>query len=203
MDNNIRRVFVHIPKTGGKTVDLLLMGKSKLGWKGDHRKLSKLLRLRKRMRTDEIKNRYIFTFCRNPYDRIVSAYEYQKKLGKDTSGKLRRDAHDMEFPDFVLHACNDKIIYEPTSFHFTPQHTWLDVSAKVHVFKFENYAESIKILCDKFGVEYKDVKFNSSKRKPKSEYYQNPKVVDKVRSLYKKDFQRFNYSTNIEDFLDS
>lgn len=63
-----KAVFIHIPKAAGTSIANAIYGK-----RNGHLKASFVQR---KLGSDVIKNKYLFSVCRNPYSRLLSAYSF-------------------------------------------------------------------------------------------------------------------------------
>jgi sulfotransferase famil protein len=73
-------IFIHIPKTGGKSVQRFF----RTNWQ-NHKDIS---RYAQELDPRIFKSYYKFTVVRNPWDRIVSDYNYQKKKRSQADHRL-------------------------------------------------------------------------------------------------------------------
>ena len=190
-------VFIHIPKTGGISIaDKLGIPKEKQGHKS--------LKGFQSYKDDYFK----FCFVRNPWDRFISCYfyfkKYGRKLGSDiSSGKIINKFND--FDDFVNSFNKIRGISEPNfmdrfksktkefnSSHFYNQMYWIDKKIDF-IGRFENLQSDFNIVCDKIGIENKNLSWeNKSKHKHYTEYY-NDRTRKIVGKIYKKDIIYFGY----------
>ena len=139
---------------------------------------------------------YIFTFVRNPYDRLVSCYInkiIKEKCGFASTSKLFKK--DMSFKEFVdaVHSIPDK----KSDPHIKSQYATLVLNGKLpprFIGKFENLEEDYNKVCKEIGIKkpLKLIHENKSKTKRNKEYY-DKKIKKLVQERYKKDFEIFGY----------
>ena len=137
----------------------------------------------------------IFTFVRNPFDRLVSAFFYLKSGGgNNMDSKFSKDNNlpDTKFTDFVkdqLRRC--KYI------HFRKIVGDLilerDLKHVDFIGKIESFNSDWELLCSKIGIPYSKIpNKNSSNHKNYREHY-----TDETRAIvedyYSKDIEHFKY----------
>jgi len=175
--------FVHIPKTGGLAI-LKTFGIENCAGHGKYFKKSNL---------------HSFTFVRNPYDRLVSAYFYicNAKEHKQTYIDLIKPHQNFE--GFLRAMRQDRFaFFNCGCAHFKPQAYWIFNKNNIQVdsiFRFEHFDESInKIHLMLNGESYnKPIEFvNTSEHKPYKDYY-TEELKNIVYNIYKIDFDLFNY----------
>ena len=205
-------IFVHIPKTGGTTVESLIWRpKDKIEtnlWMGfiDNYNnkyqtggLQHLLSHQIKQEVgDKVFNSFFkFCFVRNPYDKAVSQYEYlnKRKDLRDYLGFKIGDSFDkyLELIQFKNH-----VQWEPqTNFIYTNEEKCL----VNHVAKFESFNKEIKFILDKinlsksfFGlIDRKIPHLNKSSRSNYKNYY-NSHSKKTLEKIYFKDLELLNYS---------
>ena len=84
ISNKLKYIYIHIPKTGGSTIKKTLpFTPIKYNHGIGYDKNIYILNTY-HSKVDELKldltNYYLFTFVRNPYDRLYSSYLYLKKI---------------------------------------------------------------------------------------------------------------------------
>ena len=150
-----------------------------------------------RDRQSDWNDHYVFTFCRNPYSRLVSAwFEYKKKgmfqgLKNELSEKHLNRVID-HFPAFV------KSIERVDHIHWNRFDMLLRDVDIDFVGRFENLQEDFDTVCDKIGIPRQQLPHeNKSKHKHYTEYYDEA-TKQIVAEKYAKDIEYFNYK--FDDF---
>ncbi|BDY13547.1 sulfotransferase family 2 domain-containing protein [Hydrogenimonas cancrithermarum] len=191
-----RSIFIHIPKAGGISIIKSLYGDQAEGI--GHRTYKHF----KWIFGEENYNDYFkFTFVRNPFDRLLSAYSFLKKGGMN--------AMDKEFGETTLKPYDtfEKFVMQwltpenaDSWVHFIPQYKYLyDENKNLmvnFVGRFENFNEDYEKIRHKIGTGEKLKHLNKSKDK-KGENYRDiytPQMIEKVVSVYKQDLKLFDYS---------
>ena len=181
-------VFIHIPKTGGSSIEYLFMpetiGKEGMciHYAGKHSQL----------KDKRVTDYFTFSFVRNPFDRILSHYTFFIKKshisGHDTRGS---------FPEFVKYYCSSKRTGWQRN-DFLPQFNYLSIDGETcdidFVGKFENFQEDFNIVCDEIGMPRHQLPhYNSSdNHKHYTEYYDD-ETREIVAEKYAKDIEYFGY----------
>jgi hypothetical protein len=163
-----RVTFVHIPKTGGSTVEHLFFGRKELS---EHLTAS---------RYSSWKDHFCFAFVRNPYLRIVSIFNYYKNGGNQKNDptikcNLNRflELHD-----------------ETTLPHLKTQSHYIDRPIN-YIGRFETFNEDLGFLAKRFGIGSEIPHDRARKYK---DYPIDPKLVEQINRRYSIDFERFGYS---------
>lgn len=176
-------IFIHIPKTGG--ISVVTHIKKYLGSLNHNHRSVNFYNLDLRQRN------FIFTFVRNPYDRIVSAFYYLKQgLAHKAENDFGKTLHD-NFSDFVK---KDLIKCININYlHFIPMNFWLNDSVDF-IGRFENIQEDYNYVCDNLSIPHNKLQvFNKSKHKHYTEYYDN-ESKQIVENIYQIDIFKFGYS---------
>lgn len=184
-----RCIFIHIPKTAGLSVNKTLFGNLGSNHKGIHY-FKKLYSAR------TFEKYFKFTFVRNPYTRLHSAFLYLKKGGINENDKNWADKYisDIDtFEDFVLHFLNTESIYSyillyPQSYFITTDEkkTPLDF-----IGRFENLHQDFDHIRQVLGIQRELKTLNINKQKKALEL--SEEVKDKIYMLYKSDFELLGY----------
>ena len=146
-------IFVHIPKTGGTSVEhklrkygTVLQGKG--NFDSIYYKHATALSI-KRIMGDEYDKYFKFTFVRNPWDWVVSNYAFNRGLGRpwiintgySLSGKVPDWAKDMSFSEWLVWWIDT--LYPSQSVMFTRANGEPLVDA---IFKFESLTSDFNKL---------------------------------------------------------
>lgn len=186
-------LFVHIPKTGGLSVNNALFGRNT----GGHLTMDKYQMIFDQF---ELKNLFKFTIVRNPWDRLFSAYSYLKDGGTTDHDKVwshRNLSKFRDFEEFVLNWVNTKNVI--SWIHFVPQYRFI-MTPITHKFqvdfigKFESLDDDFQTVCKQIGrSEIKLPHLNQSNTNDYRSQY-NQKMRDVVAKVYIRDIQFFGYA---------
>ncbi|MEZ0186525.1 MAG: sulfotransferase family 2 domain-containing protein [Candidatus Reddybacter sp.] len=185
-------IFVHIPKCGG-----ISLAQSILGHCVPHSTITDY----QIMFGERIFNSYFkFTFTRNPWDRLVSAYFFLKDGGFDSTDKALLTPFIEQHPTFnhfVEYLYYHREYLQLT--HFAPQSKWIKTpSGKIpfdYIGKLENLGESVREIKSNLGIDY-DVnpsKVNSSTRNSDFREYYTKETRDMLAELYQEDIKLLGY----------
>ncbi|WP_178983472.1 sulfotransferase family 2 domain-containing protein [Winogradskyella helgolandensis] len=187
-------LFVHIPKAAGSSVQNGIYGLD--SW--THHTFRELC---EEIPSDVVSSSYKFTFTRNPYARLYSAFNYLKKGGNNSVDNYWTNKYLKEFnsfEDFVLNWVNTKNTH--LYFHFIPQYEFvIDANGDIgldFMGKFETLKSDYEKLIDRFpGIKsLPELNINNSKG-DYTEYY-TKEMAEIVYNVYKMDFDTFNYPKN-------
>ena len=194
--------FLHIPKTGGTTIE---------SWLNESGKYQQIFFSQKTLqdmlvtpqhlgsptlteltRTLERPFEYKFAVVRNPFDRIISEFFYRIKLG---SIQLGERAESLFSPWVINSLKNYKKNHQVLDNHLRPQTYY--VNADVEIFKFE---DGIKNILDTVGKRIGmqgNGEVKPQKVGEKKSVRWSPTAIKMVLELYSQDFDRFDYPTSI------
>lgn len=178
--------YIHIPKTGGSSLSNILLsvpGTEEIVLHGTLNQLT------------NVEDYFIFSLVRNPFTRLASWYEHQKRNGKFQS-----------FSNFI------KTI-DPLDFLFFSQEYYLYHGKTLNkevsfVGKYENFNEDINFIANKIGITNYNIPHinrsmmweihpNLNSYKLYKQYYNEDWMKEWVREKYKNDFTLFNYGLDI------
>lgn len=192
-----RCIFVHVPKAAGVSVAMALFG----NLAGGHDDASEYCRIFGR----DFWRYFKFTFVRNPYTRLVSAYEFLRAGGHPAwpSNREFRDhvlSEYVDFQDFVLRWLKPNPRWPQ---HFRPQHKFLEVGGKLvmdFVGRVERIEEDFATVRQRLGVQAQLRRANEThhNRPPLARYYTSDAVQRRIQDVYAKDFELFGYSVRPE-----
>ena len=215
-------IFVHIPKTAGKSlIDYFRFKKDNQHFYGTsnivkaniskyHKqtfggyKLSGMeyshYTLKFLSQHINLKN-YIFSFAfvRNPFDKLVSEFFWRIRVKHSFEPFFKLELKKENFERFVHHLAEVKLSYKKKNVlwesHFYPQTNFVYLNGKLGVNflgRFENLEEDIKKLNFLLLKNKKFINNNKSEHEPYKNYYNNT-TRKIVEEVYKKDLDNFNY----------
>ena len=187
--NNPKCVFIHIPKTAGFTIRNGIFN-------GDYEgPVFKSL-------PEDWNSYFKFTFVRNPYDRLVSAWKMFANGMENTEWAYNNSPLlGVNFYDFLKMATDNSIdydsrkdIYSVLRHHTLPQvHPYHCFQSADFIGKFENLESDIQKVTKKIGLRnYKIEHLNKTSRKSYKEYY-DEKTYELVTTNYKEELDKFGY----------
>lgn len=146
---------------------------------------------------------FVFTFMRNPFDRLVSAYSWIAQ--QDTKVNLKAiewKKHTDPYKSFEKFVTSE--IGEGKGLgvmHLRTQHSWISDNGKLMVDwvgKFENLQGDVARLCGKMGWPVVKLgKWNSSVGRKDYRGYYTQETAAIVAKAYEKDFELGGYSTQL------
>lgn len=181
-------IFIHIPKTAGTSMAMVLFDKD-----------SRHVRYTEYEKADwrKFKRYFKFTFVRNPWDRLVSAYFFLKQGGLSEQDREWAKDNLQDYPDFkgfVLDWINETNIW--TSVHFLPQYHFVCDSADEVMMDFVGRFESIEsdflYVAKRLGCTRSLSKTNAGSQQHYSNYY-DEETQEIVRQAYARDIELFGY----------
>lgn len=185
-----RCIFVHIPKTAGISLCTALFDCKG----GGHLTARAYRALFGGQAFDEY---FKFTFVRNPWDRIVSAYTYLSQGGgneRDAAWGRSVLSQYRSFDEFVLQWLDPRNIY--TQIHFVPQWEFV-VNGQGHVCmdfvgRFERLADDFQYVADQLDCRCELPLVNASRRLSYRDYYSDASR-QRVAQIYARDIEQFGY----------
>lgn len=189
-----RTVFVQIPKNASSAIHRIMENQT-----DNQHNHATYLDVLSSNDPELIESYYSFAICRNPYDRLVSAYEFLRQ------GSWQHD--DLDFEQLVNHFYKmGPHFYTNYDVFFWPQHRFVTIKKIVLVDKIMRY-ESLdadwpevqqKIMAQvppRFSSLPDTLKLeNKSEYKTKHwEEYYTPELKKMVYELYQRDFEIFEY----------
>ena len=182
-------IFIHIPKAAGTSVTNALFGPVSRHVpyfeyeRGNPRKFAEYFK---------------FTFVRNPWDRLLSAYIFLKKGGLNEMDRAWADENlgrFETFEQFVLEWVTEENIWSWV--HFKPQHHFIcDKQGRCmmdFVGRMETLAADFGVVRAKLGIEAQLSVLNRTRNEGYASHY-TPQTREIVAQVYKKDIEMFNYS---------
>ncbi len=190
-------IFVRIPKSASMSITTALFGNIS----GGHNSIRDYQLIFSKKDFD---NYFKFTFVRNPWDRVFSAYNFLKKGGINEFDKKWASENLVSirsFEDFILRCLPKSSIQQ--HIHFIPQyHFLISYDNKKILIDFLGFFENIendfnyvKKKLSKDGCILEHInKTNSNDKKLDYEEFYTEKMQDIVANVYKKDIELFGYN---------
>lgn len=185
-----KAIFIHLPKCAGVSVNKTLFG----NLAGGHLTYREYQII---MGDNVLTDYFVFTFVRNPWERVVSAYHFLKRGGFNERDKVWAEQNIYQFNDFNDFVknwlCTNNVWQKH---HFTPQyHYLLDNRGKLQidfVGRLENIHNDFKKVTSYLNVNKTLPVTNQSNHKCYQSYYdEESKHI--VAKLYAKDIALFGY----------
>ena len=188
-----RCIYVHVPKAGGNSIAQALFGNAAGGHSGANRY---------RMIFGRDFWRYFkFAFVRNPYTRLVSAYEYLCRGGHPAWPQDRRFrdevlGHYADFEDFVLRWLTPGRNWPVP--HFQPQTEFLTLDGNLamdFIGRFERIGEDFVLVAERLRIRAGLPHLNKTggARPSLESYFFNGRVTERVQEVYAEDFRLLRY----------
>jgi len=199
-------IFLHIPKTGGTTIEKVICPNQSLnikpnyltlyGWDDqygwlNHLTLDQIIKIYPNLDLNEYA---AFMVVRNPWDRLVSEYHWKSSI----SGL------QIPFIEYVrlLYIGETKVIQKyyksPMAFeqHIQPQSKYILHSNKVvvKILRFENFERELIDTLKKYGVKINSLPKTRTSIHAHYTYYYNRFTYNMVGNLYIDDIIRFGYN---------
>ena len=189
-------IFVHIPKAAGVSICRALFG----NLAGSH---TKMVGYQIIFSKEEFSRYFKFTFVRNPWDRVFSAYNFLKMGGMNEEdskwAEVEMTPYD-NFDEFVSRGLQKSRIQKWR--HFVPQSDFLFVpyDRRIQVDflgYFENIQPDFEYIVDKLGMggEVTLAHQNKSHNDRKLDYkeFYTDETREIVSTIYQKDIDVFGY----------
>ena len=187
-----KAIFIHVPKVAGTSINKAIYGRT-LGHYTALEIQTKFPKL--------YKNSYVFSFVRNPWSRVVSAYQFAKQGRTESMGVCNPKQYQIPEFDTFERFVKEWLVKQDVNkldYIFQPQVLFLtdskgDIIAD-NVEKLENLASGIAILEKKLGKKINVGRANATSSKDDFKtFYTNPELVEIIESIYKKDIETFIY----------
>lgn len=185
-------IYIHIPKAAGTSLNKAIYGRT-LG----HYTASEIQSHFPKL----FGKSFVFSFVRNPWDRVLSAYSFAKVGKTNSMGMYRPEQYKIpEFDSFerFLFEWLVKQELDKVDFVFQPQSKFIiDIHGRLltdYVGKVEYLDVDIKHVEGKLDKKINVGRENvTSDRADYRDEYINNDMIELVRSLYQGDVDRFEY----------
>ena len=204
-------LFVHIPKTGGQSI------RSALGWGNMESVCVHLTALGwiDSMGWEHWNSSYTFSVVRNPWDRMVSAYFYDKKrhwsgpletvAGRISPSQTQKGTYVERFNSQRKknhHPFNDLSFEGYLDWRMRECPPWpcmdflVDQRGKMlvkDIIKLENFQKDFNKVCTEIGINPIKLPHKNKTRHEHYSTYYNDRTKDLVYKVFKKDVKYFKY----------
>ncbi len=195
-----RCLSVHIPKTGGNRINRVFG----IGWQ-DHKDLA---RYREELGAELFGAYFKFAVVRNPWDRLLSDYNYQVR--KSRPGSARLLVHDAAgrrrgFAEWAREALGGGTVCRPRDWgaevspgihRFSPQVNWLTVDGRLgidHVARLETIDADLALVFRRVGLSGGRLPRRNRRFHLHYAWYYDAPTRDLVARYYADDVAAFGY----------
>jgi hypothetical protein len=189
--NSQKILFIHIPKTGGKSIRKA-MGITR----ANHATYMDYKRL---IGEDQLKECFIFSLVRNPEERIVSTWKYLLAGGNKSKedGDLQKaliNSHK-DINDFIARSLHTPPF--KNNVFFKPQSSFLEdetgcIPARITTIQLEHINQERTFLLEKTGIE----NIPHINKSPQENILLTDRSKEIIQEVYIKDFFNFGYNGN-------
>jgi hypothetical protein len=198
-----RCIFVHIPKTGGKSVQRFFG----THWQ-DHKDISGYAQ---ELEPHIFESYHKFAIVRNPWDRVVSDYIYQKKKRSPRSARLCVEddrGRTRTFREWLEAVLADPFRFAPDQWgarvsrgihRWSPQLDWISINGKIavdSVLHMENLQKEFAELSSNLGLPSRQLPCRNWRFHAHYSYYHDDSTRKLVEKYYEKDIETFGYRFN-------
>ena len=190
-NDDTRSIFIHVPKCAGTSVARSIYGSS-----DSHLPISRYAAFDPK----RFEHYFKFTFVRNPWDRLLSAYTYLAPGAKGETPWSHQNLREFrDFEAFVLALRDPATRKRVLRFlHFRPQISWLTLPGGAippldFTGRFERLAEDFDAIVTRLGVDAELPRLNASNAGPYREAY-STQMRNVVAEVYERDIRAFGYS---------
>jgi hypothetical protein len=188
-----RCIFVHVPKTGGISVSKSLFG----NYSGGHYEIEWY---RRHYQKRTFSRYFKFSFVRNPWDRLYSAFNFLGSGGFHSGDQQWFEENLAKytcFDDFVLAWLSTETV-RSGHIHFRPQHRFLcSISGELlvdFVGRFESLEQDYEFVRQRIGGGADLKHLNSSRQNTDYARHYSREAAERVARVYSRDIELFGYS---------
>jgi hypothetical protein len=187
-----KTIFVHIPKAAGVSICKSLYG----SLAGGHTPISRYQYV---FSKKDFCSYFKFTFVRNPWDRLFSAYTFLKKGGfnvKDEDWATKNLSSFNSFEEFVMGWVSPDNVRK--YLHFIPQTDMLFLPGTStmpidFIGFFENIEDDFNYIAATMNKTVTLPYFNKTEREESYLHQYNEAMIAKVAEVYRSDIETFGY----------
>jgi len=190
-----RSIFIHVPKVAGTSVGVSLYGRRT----GAH---MSLIDYRTAFPKAQFAAAFKFTFVRNPWDRLASAYFYLRGEGRNAFDRMQAERSVLNhesFEEFVLEFLTPQTANALV--HFREQHLFLRLPGRGvgvdFIGRFETLEADFDYVAKRLGKSATLSHENPTQGHTTGSDYRalyTPAMIDQVAKIYARDIKTFGYS---------
>ncbi len=202
VSRELRCLFIHVPKAAGNSI------MQSLGTRWAHHK--DLARYRSELGDEQLRDLFKITFVRNPWDRVLSEYNFQRKKHQraDTVRLFlhREDGSERTFSEWVKYALSHPEAHSPKDWggrpsdhihRMSPQYDWISLNGQIavdFVGKIERLQHDFDAVCGRLKIP--KIRLPRKNRKFHWHYsrYYDDETRDLVGDYYQSDIEAFGYA---------
>lgn len=205
-------IFIHIPKNAGNSIRKALVKYSELPYESLPTKLLQVIKLkpassnfnghvsakdiRKKIGDEQYENFFKFAFVRNPWDRLVSTYEYILQTKPHPQHNLVKAMGSFE--NFVEYETRSSNQGEFQKGRVTDERGELIVD---FIGRYESLSSDFMKICEIIGINEELPHLNSSKKRESYLEYYNPKNLNLVAEKFRDEIELFGYDVPETDMI--
>lgn len=213
INNTENFIFIHVPKAAGTTITNIFskyttykdleIGGTSFGEKIQEAYLNRFglskhipaWRLREIIGKEEFNKKFVFTFVRNPYERVISTYKFLLKWSGTNPDLKNKLLSFKDINEYVNSGLWDEI-NGPDNI-FRPQVFWLtDNNDRDNILidfigKVENLEKDINIICSK--IDKKTTGPIPKLNETSGNYILSKKSIERINTFYHRDFALLKY----------
>jgi len=185
LNHSEKWAFIHVPKTGGTSINKVLLTKDSVKIYTSHDSI-------RAVPDDEY---FIFTIVRNPFTRLMSAWQHG----------VRKNIYSSNFREFTETINQNDTWIIPQSYYINEGKT--NTKEVSFIGRYENLLEDTAVLFKKLNYKEKlphlnnnpihDNHPNLNQEKYYKYYYSEEWMKEWVRERYENDFKIFNYGMDL------
>jgi len=190
-----KSIFIHIPKTGGKSILKGIYGINMHDSFG-HASAGFYLSV---FGSSQYNDFFKFAFVRNPWDRALSAYNFARKggFGFQEDIKLKYELKDVSFEEFVKIWLPKQDLNSLPLIIFHPQYKFIcdrDGTLMVdRICYFENFENEYRKLSSRFNITEYVPHINKSNYQRLYQESYDKEMIEIIGNIYYEDITRFEY----------
>lgn len=195
-----RCISVHIPKTAGNSVNRVFG----ISWE-DHKDLA---RYRSELPPAVFESYLKFAIVRNPWDRLLSDYNYQRRKSRPAASKLHLfDERGVRrnFAQWAQAALSQTGRYQASNWggevspgihRFSPQVDWISIDGRIgvdFVVRLEQLDRDFRVIGQKLGLGNHRMPRRNRRFHFHYSWYYDAATRDRVAHAYARDIETFGY----------